>query len=363
MGNYSADPTLTLKSAYDHGYSRVRFQQGKPILDRELNLAVDLASPQQMTQQYIGDGVPDGSGFQITGLNVPGNDFVILPGRCVVGGREVVLANQTTYKGQPNNAHVSGLPVGISNVYLHVFTIEITSAQDAALANPNDVAMETSVREKVDWEVLVSAAPINTSDHHLLAILNTGIDTVFDRRRSGLTLAAVRDEITVARGAAATLDARLKATDQAIDSVQGEITTARGTAAQLNDRLNASLNPDGTVKAGAVSVQRMASTLVINTQVAIPGAAAGQPAEQTVTLTSSDNPEFLLVSVHFDGPRIPLPPSPVVMSQALGWRYQVTLLKPPFAPTFTQHLYQIVIQNPNASAISVTVKAYRLAEV
>ncbi len=96
MGNYSKDPATALQTALSKGYSRVRFQQGKPILDRELNLAADLAGCERLAQQYIGDGVPAGSaGFQITGLNTPTGDFSILPGTCRVGGLEIVLANPT----------------------------------------------------------------------------------------------------------------------------------------------------------------------------------------------------------------------------------------------------------------------------
>jgi hypothetical protein len=108
MGNYSQDPNTVLQSTLSKGYSRVRFQQGKPILDRELNLIADLASPDRLAQQYIGDGVPAGStAFQITSLDVPGGNFTILPGTCRVAGLEVTLATQTTYKGQPNTGLVS----------------------------------------------------------------------------------------------------------------------------------------------------------------------------------------------------------------------------------------------------------------
>ncbi len=123
MGNYSKDPATALQTALSKGYSRVRFQQGKPILDRELNLAADLAGCERLAQQYIGDGVPAGSaGFQITGLNTPTGDFSILPGTCRVGGLEIVLANPTTYRTQPNTGLVGPLPAGSSSVYLHVFT-------------------------------------------------------------------------------------------------------------------------------------------------------------------------------------------------------------------------------------------------
>ena len=48
MGNYSQDPNTTLQASLTSGYCRVRFQQGKPVLDRELNLLGDLANPQRL---------------------------------------------------------------------------------------------------------------------------------------------------------------------------------------------------------------------------------------------------------------------------------------------------------------------------
>jgi hypothetical protein len=334
MGNFSKDPQATLKNALDHGYCRVRFQQGKPILDREMNLAADLASPERLAQQYIGDGVPDGSqGFQITNLNAVANDFTISAGRCQVAGREVVLANQTTYKGQPNPAKVAPLPAGASNVYLHVFPTEIGAAQDPDLSNVGDVSVETSVREKSDWEVLVSVVPITAPDHFLLAVINTAANSVVDRRRTGLTLSTVKDEVS----------------------------TARGSASTLGDRLKVSLANDGTVNPGTVSITRMASTVVLNTQVSVQAApAAGQKFEQAITLLTSPDPAFFLVSVHFDGPPV-VGPVPLPLGRAFEWRYQVTLFKPPNSNA-NIHLYQVLIENPNTFAISVSVKAYRLAE-
>lgn len=335
MGNFSRDPVAALNAALANGYSRVRFQQGKPILDRELNLAVDLASSDRLAQQYIGNGVPDGSqGFQITNLDVPGNNFAISAGRCLVAGGEVVLANQTTYKGQPNTGKVAPLPGGASNVYLHVFPSEITSAQDPDLNNSGDVGIETSVREEANWEVLVSVAAIIAPDHFLLAVIDTGAKTITDRRRVGLTLSAVKDEVAA----------------------------ARGSTAQLSTRLNASLANDGTIKPGSVSVQKMASTLVLNAQFSVAAAPApGQTAQQPVTLANADDPGFFLVSVHFDGPRS-TGPAQIPLTQVFDWQYRVMLFKPQGSTVFNQHLYQIVIANPNTFAISVTVKAYRLAE-
>src|SRR4029077_11917278 len=103
------------------------------------------------------------------------------------------------------------LPVGLSNVYLHVFTREVNGAEDPALLNPGDVKFETSVRDKVEWEMLVSVAAINALDHFLLAAINTAPPAVNDVRRLNLALSSVRDEMDAARGSAPALSARLGA--------------------------------------------------------------------------------------------------------------------------------------------------------
>jgi hypothetical protein len=148
-----------------------------------------------------------------------------------------------------------------------------------------------------------------------------------------------------------------------VAAVQSEVTAARGTQAQLTGRLNTSLANDGSIKPGTVSIQKMASTVVFNGQVSIPAApGAGQKSETPISILNTEDPAFLLISVHYDGPRPALPP-PFPLSSVFQWRRQVMLFKPPGAPTYTQHIYQVIVENPNAIAISVTVKAYRLAEV
>src|SRR3954469_10534599 len=131
MGNFSRNPDVELAAALDRDYCRVRFQQGKPALDRELNLAADLAAPQRLLSQYVGDGVAGAGGdFAIANLNVPGSDFTIGAGRCLVNGREAVLRANTTYRAQPVQAHVAPLPAGLSSIYLRVGEREVTSAED-----------------------------------------------------------------------------------------------------------------------------------------------------------------------------------------------------------------------------------------
>lgn len=209
MGNYSRDPGVALGEALDRDYVRVRFQQGKPALDRELNLAADLAAPARLAG-YLGAGIAGaGTDFAISGLDVAQNDFAIAPGRCLVNGLEAVLRAPVTYRTQPNLSGVGALPAGASNVYLRVREREVTSAEDPLLANPGDVAFETAVRTKVDWDVVVSQVAVKQPTHFLLAVINTAPPSVEDRRLLGHNLALTAGELHEARGTAATLAGRL----------------------------------------------------------------------------------------------------------------------------------------------------------
>jgi hypothetical protein len=353
MGNFSRDPKIALQNALDRGYSRLLFQQGKPVLDRELNLLAGLTSLQRLAL-YLGDGVPVGSnGFAVSNLNVPANDFVIVAGRCLVAGQEVLLAANATYRTQPNPQNVAPLPAGKSNVYLRVFSVEVNAAQDADLGNAGDVGMETSVREKTDWEVKVSVAPINAPDHFLLASIDTTTNAVVDGRRRALTLAALRDELERARGSTAELDVRLDASLLA----DGNLRTNAVAEPNMADSAVATR----AVANGAVSIQKLRSTLVFDGQVSVPASPGpGQVGEVTVTLLSADTSAFLLVSVHYDGPRPVFPiQQPHVFS--IDWKHRVTAVKPPGPSPYT-HFHQIVISNGSSEALSATCRAYSLGE-
>jgi hypothetical protein len=273
MSNSSKDPQVMLNNALDRGYHRILFQQGEPVLDRELTLLGDLASPERLARSYLGNGVPMGdNGFAIT--NLFDNDFTVTAGRCLVGGREVRLAADTTYRTQRHTPNAAPLPAGQSNVYLHVFTGEVTATQDPDLANAGDVGMETSVREKIDWEIQLSpiTAPINDADHLLLAVINpqSPFHPIEDHRRTGLTLAAVRDdtnavriEISAARGTAANLAVRLNkslAPDGTLTLLPGSVGGPQ-LANDLTSRLNKSLAADGTLLSGSVGAPQLASDL------------------------------------------------------------------------------------------------------
>ena len=434
MGDFSRDPETVLQDAINKNYCRIRFQQGKPLLDRDLNLLGDIASPQRFAQANFGNGVRgEGNDFLITGLSVPNNDFTITAGRCLVNGLEAVLGANVTYKNQPNKEDVAPLPGGVSNVYLRVFITEASGADDAELLNAGDVGAETAIREKVDWEVRVTTQTINAPDHFLLAVINTAGPNVQDRRRKGLNVGAMRDELTNARGSTAQLAARLNASltpagtllpniitggqiadntilgnkladntvatpkiaDNAITSqkisdnavttseiadnavvtnkiannavIGGKIAdgsvTSNKIAAQAVTEPSLANNSvsNRTIAPGAVSLAKLNASQVVNLQVSIPAApAAGQRSETVVTIQETDETAFYLVSVHFDGPRPPLPPQQT-STRSFDWKYRVALNKFQ-GPTPYRHFHQIVIENPNTIEITVTVRAFRLAE-
>ena len=292
MGDFSRDPKIVLQEAITHGYSRVRFQQGKPLLDRELNLLADLASPQRFAQGNFGNGIRgEGNDFLITNLNVPANDFTITAGTCLVDGEEVVLVANTTYRNQPQTGNVAALPAGASNVYLKVSRLETSGVSDAGLLNALDVGSETSLREQVEWEVLVTTQTINTSDHLLLASINTAGPTVTDKRRKGLNVSAIRDELTNARGSAAQLSARLDASLDAAGALQPNAVGTTQIADNAIGSTKLANNAVVTTKLAdnAVSTQKIANNAVTSAQLAPNAVTATQLANNAVSTAKIAN--------------------------------------------------------------------------
>src|SRR5262245_57066536 len=106
MGNFSRDPQLVLDEALNLRYTDVRIEQGVPVLDRDLNLQVDLpiGVMRAALTRFLGSGVASSSSaFQINS-GAPDNDFIIGPGSILVFGVEAVLGAPTQYSSQ------TGLP-------------------------------------------------------------------------------------------------------------------------------------------------------------------------------------------------------------------------------------------------------------
>lgn len=351
MGNSSQDPDIVLNDSLARGYFRVRFQQGKPVLDRELTLAADLASPRRLAARYLGDGCADTDGFSIFGLNVAGNDFGIKAGRFLLDGLELWLAADVSYRTQPLTSNVSVIPAGTSNVYLRVFSVEVGGVDDVTLQNAGDVGFETARREKVAWEVVVSTAPINAADHFLLAVIDTTGGTIEDRRRVGLSLAAVRDELSGARGSASSLGAHL-ATTLGVDGAlnPGVI----GTAALADSAIT-----QPKLANASVPMVKLATSIVAQGQISVPAANGTVPGSATVVVQAVNQIAFHWVGVHLDAPQ---PVAPFFFGNSFTWQHAVALVSIFTGIRTLVHRHQISIQNPGTFAITVSYKVYRMEE-
>jgi len=219
VADFSLSPSEVLKSNRDNGYVGLHIEQGVPILDRDLNLLQDLinATVRDVVTRYIGNGSPAGQdGF---GIGAPPSspadqveqNFAILagatgPGRCLVGGLEVVVPAATTYRAQAGVPSLTK-PAGTEpdprtdTVYLDVFLVEVDARDDHALANAADIGLQTSVRLKPAWVVRVAenaGQPPNAPDGHahtVLAELRRPRDSttitasmITDKRQRGLTV-------------------------------------------------------------------------------------------------------------------------------------------------------------------------------
>ncbi|MCI9870540.1 IPT/TIG domain-containing protein [Arthrobacter humicola] len=198
MSDFSRSPLELLLESLNKGYVGIHIEQGVPILDRDLNLLQDLlaAGVRSLFSRYIGNGLAfgeDGSGedgFAIRALPAGqnSNDFQITgPGSCLAGGIEATVEATTTYDNQPSRPdgrHVPKLSTPtaaqpdprIDTVYLDVLLTEVDETTDTALANSEDVGMQTSVRLKPEWSVLVAEggqvpAPTKGHVHYPLAEL------------------------------------------------------------------------------------------------------------------------------------------------------------------------------------------------
>lgn len=187
MGNYSRD-SFSETNALNYilkrresapvdpkQYVSVRVQQGKPVLDADLNETEDIlrGEHEAVGMHFIGSGAPFGSdGFRII-ASAAENDFWIEAGILLVYGSVVWNRARVTYRTQSNclsqrqtpplptlpalpelSPPVEGNPPRYDLVYLDVWEREVTSTEDARLVDQR-IGVETAVRLVREWVVRV----------------------------------------------------------------------------------------------------------------------------------------------------------------------------------------------------------------
>lgn len=139
----------------DQRYSAVIVQQGKPLMDADLDEAQQILSEEMRREalDFVGpSGTPD-DGYKIT-IPSPtsGSDFQIGPGTMYVGGIRVSLPEAITYNSQPDwltPAPATGLPARNEVVYLEVTEHEVSALEDRSLFDPALGGLETARRMRV----------------------------------------------------------------------------------------------------------------------------------------------------------------------------------------------------------------------
>jgi hypothetical protein len=208
MGNVSTDPLRALRLARDQGYVGLLVEQGVPLLDRDLNLLGDLVAStvREVLAHHLGDGVADGGdAFAIEAVEAANDVRIGGPGACLVAGIEVAIGAPLHYGAQDGVAPLSTPALDRDDlVYLDVWVEEVDASADSALANGDDVALQTSVRLRPAWRVRTAegarAAPAPAAGHaHCpLARLERvrgapaiAPEMIVDLRRTGLNLAEI----------------------------------------------------------------------------------------------------------------------------------------------------------------------------
>lgn len=221
MGNFSKQPLQTLLDNLSKGYVGLHVEQGVPVLDRDLNLLNDLISSmvRGIISRYIGNGTAAGAeGFAIQAIPAD-NDFRIASdnpggGVCLVGGIEISLPADMDYSDQVDAAPLTTPDATQPDpredrVYLDVWLEEVDGAEDGDLLNPDDVGIQTSVRQRPVWRVRVAEgvpvpAPLPGHSHYRVARITRPrneaeirADMIQDNRRTIRSLAEVESRLAL----------------------------------------------------------------------------------------------------------------------------------------------------------------------
>ena len=188
----------------DNDYLGLRLQQGVPLLDRDWNELNDIRVHLDRTLRriYLGDGVPDLTGFEIGPLGSGAADDVLIgPGHCLVDGYDVVNRQLLAFSEQGDQVP---LPPGQRmTLYLEPEIRQLGEVDRPELGNPQDINLETCLRDQLTWAVRVVRSPaIPPPTAYPLAEIvpdQAGAPIteqhITDLRRTGLNLATTTDDL------------------------------------------------------------------------------------------------------------------------------------------------------------------------
>jgi hypothetical protein len=213
------------------GYLGVRMQQGVPLLDRDWNELEDVrrSLERMLRRHYIGEGVPDLDGFAVSAPSFPAPDEVVIAGgRCSVAGYDVWSFEEEVLFSEQGDA--VPLPPGddtdpvVLTLYLEPDVVRVDSSDDPALGNPQDVRMETCVRDQLQWAVRAIRQPAVPPDGSFViaeiarppGTTQITAEMISDRRRVLLNLAQAVDRVDRA-------EARIDAVATAMSRAQLDI--------------------------------------------------------------------------------------------------------------------------------------------
>lgn len=138
------------------GYRGVRFQQGRVVLDRDLNAGEEISAAEF---RFVGLDVvgPFGSpddGYKIIPDTAKKHDFGISSGSIYVGGVRITLPSATTYFTQSDSlTHAKAEPADAKPwnelVYLRVSQVEVSAREDGDLADVGLGASDTAGRVRM----------------------------------------------------------------------------------------------------------------------------------------------------------------------------------------------------------------------
>lgn len=219
-------------------YIGIRLQQGVPVLDRDWNELEDIRRwfERSLGREYLGAGVPGPSGFEVTAPSFPSeHDVLIGAGHCLVDGYDLWNEKALLFSEQGGRAPLPATATAgdTLTLYLTAQVTRVDATDDPALANNQDIHLETCVRDRLDWSVGVVRAPAAPpAGAYVLADIvrpsgtkqiSTGM--IHDRRRTGLRLSAAVDRLTAAEDRLTALETALAAVKVDIENLKHDVGT------------------------------------------------------------------------------------------------------------------------------------------